>query len=327
VREARVAFRAAEALGHDFHALSARQWLCAMLLGDLAAAWGIGDAVLRRRRAEGLSCAGEPLHRQWLWDGSRLDGRDVLVRCHHGLGDVIQMARLLPPLHERAARVRLQAPTALLGLLAGAAGVDELHDLASPMPAHETAIELMELPHALRLSWESLPRRVPYLRPAGPPYRARDGRLRVGLAWAAGAWKPERSLALADLLPLAIPGIDLVCLQRGPALAELAPTPFPFAEADDDEDILRTAAAMQGLDLVISVDTMVAHLAGALGRPVWVLLHHAADWRWQIGRTDSPWYPTMRLFRQTAPGAWGPVVEAVERELRAMPGLKQAEGR
>jgi hypothetical protein len=296
-----------------------------MLLGDLAGAWKVGDAVLRCRRDEGLSCADEPLHRQWLWDGRPFDGRDVLVRCHHGLGDIIQMARLLQPLRERASRVRLQAPAVLHGLLAGAAGVDELHDLASPMPAHEAAIELMELPHALRLSWESLPCQVPYLRPPCPPCRSEAGRLRVGLAWAAGAWKPERSLELADLLPLAIPGIELVCLQRGPALAELARTPFPFTELDDDDDILRTAAAMQGLDLVISVDTMVAHLAGALGRPVWLLLHAAADWRWQVERTDSPWYPTMRLFRQAAPGAWGPAVEAVARELRA--SLKQAEGR
>lgn len=288
-----------------------------MLLGQLDLAWDVSDQVLVRRRADKLSCHDQPLHRQWLWDGRSPAGRDVLVRCHHGLGDIIQMARLLVPLRGRVSRLRVQAPAAMLPLLSRIEAIDELADLAAAPPRHDMAMELMELPHALRLSWAGLPPASVF----GFRHRPRrSGRepVRVGIAWAAGAWRPERSLPLDLMQPLAtLPNLHFVCLQRGPALLELERSRFPFAEHNRTDEVLATVAVMQHLDLVISVDTMVAHLAGAVGCPVWLLLDAAADWRWQIERSDSPWYPGMRLFRQTTKGEWASVVETVRGELLA----------
>jgi hypothetical protein len=144
--------------------------------------------------------------------------------------------------------------------------------------------------------------------------------LKVGIVWAAGAWHPARSLPLAALAPLAdIPGVALHALQRGPERAQIfLPGAPPVENPDDDsDDVLDTASLTRRLDLVISVDTMVAHLAGALAAPVWTLLHDAADWRWMRDRADSPWYPTMRLFRQETPGDWVSVVREVAQRLSA----------
>ena len=181
----------------------------------------------------------------------------------------------------------------------------------------------MELPHALRLRLADLPGPIPYLvpprgcasrlrscSPNGPGNRA--GHVRVGLVWAAGDWRSERSLPPALLLPLSRLPIDLVGLQRGPAChqAEAAGLVGALRWAQGgDATIAETAALIGELDLVITVDTMVAHLAGALGRPVWTVLDAEADWRWMRRRDDTPWYPTMRLFRQLRPGLWEPVVE------------------
>ncbi len=176
----------------------------------------------------------------------------------------------------------------------------------------------MELPHALRLARGDLPGQIPYLAP--PPDTAgrrrcrwsSPERLRVGLVWAGGEWRRERSLPSDLLLPLLRLPLDLVGLQRGPAREDLAAARHVGAfcgAVSEDATIAETAALICDLDLVVSVDTMVAHLAGALGRTVWTLLDSDADWRWMRRRTDSPWYPTMRLFRQPEPGVWEPVVE------------------
>jgi len=144
--------------------------------------------------------------------------------------------------------------------------------------------------------------------------------LKVGLVWTAGEWKPERSIALDGLAGLAaIPGVAFVNLQRGPEYRRWRVAPGgapPMAEIFAGDDIGDAAAAIAGLDLVVTVDTMAAHLAGALGVPVWLMLHFAADWRWLLGRDDTPWYPTMRLFRQPSPGDWESVVAAVAAALR-----------
>ena len=140
------------------------------------------------------------------------------------------------------------------------------------------------------------------------------------LCWAAGGWKPERSLKPRELAPLAdISGVAFVSLQRGPAYESwrVAPAGPPFGVELMSDSVEETAAVIANLDLVISVDTMVAHLAGALGVPVWLLLHDTADWRWLLDREDSPWYPTMRLFRQPARGDWESVVQRVATALAA----------
>lgn len=290
-------------------------WTEAMLRGDFEAAWRISDAVLRRRA--GSDCSDLPLHLRWVWDGTPLEGKRVLVRCYHGLGDTLQFIRFVPILARRAREVGVEAQPALLPLLKSLAGAPRLMPLGHAGTGWQAEIESMELPHALRTTLASLPADVPYLAPpAARTPRLRKG-LRVGIVWAAGDWRRERSLPPELLAPLTRLPIVLVGLQQGPAWRALDPSiARAFAtEVDATSSIIDTAALMQQLDAIVTVDTMAAHLAGALGRRVWLLLDAAADWRWMTERNDSPWYPTMRLFRQREPGAWGPVMEEVAARL------------
>jgi Glycosyltransferase family 9 (heptosyltransferase) len=275
-------------------------WLGHMRRGDFAAAWEVSDAVLRARR--GAPSWHLPRHEQWVWNGEPLGGRRVLVRCYHGLGDTLQFVRFAAPLREIAAEVTLWAQPALLPLLATVRGVDRLlplHD-GAPDGAYDAELEVMELPHALRVTLDDLPRDVPYVH-VEPAPRFGDG-LHVGVVWAAGDWDPRRGLTVDALAPLArIPGVTLHALQRGAALAAWDASLGPVSGSDD---VAECARIMTALDLVVSVDSMPAHLAGALGVPVWTLLHADADWRWMTGRDDSPWYPTMQLVRQARAGDW-----------------------
>lgn len=289
-----------------------------MLQGDFDAAWRISDAVLAQRRS--VDCSRWPRHLQHVWDGSPLDGRHVLVRCYHGLGDTLQFVRLLPLLRRRARRVTVWMQPALLDLLRSAPGADELLPLNDGAPSidYDVDIELMELPHALRLRPTDIPNEVPYIyvspaaaripRLSRPP--TARAQLRVGLVWCGGGWNPERDVPAEVLAKLAsAPGAKWFSLQYPPMLA-------PFDVENLASRALRELAVrMQMLDLVISVDTMNAHLAGALGLPVWTLLPARCDWRWMTERDDSPWYPTMRLFRQRRVGDWRSVVEDVVRNL------------
>lgn len=275
-------------------------WTNAMYRGDFEAAWRISDAVLAGRRQCEADRARTPRHLQSLWDGRPLAGRRVLVHCYHGLGDTVQFVRLLPALRRRAAEVVLWAQPALLELLRGFPGADRIEPLHDGAPDFglDADVELMELPHVLRLRAPTIPRAVPYLRvPGAPP--PRRGPPRVGLAWRAGGWNPSRSIPPPLLAPLArLRGLRWVSLQYPPE-----PPPLPAVEAGC-RDLVELARRMLALDLVISVDTMTAHLAGALGLPVWTLLPTPCDWRWMEDRVDSPWYPTMRLLRQPRPGDW-----------------------
>jgi hypothetical protein len=279
-------------------------WTRAMHRGDFAAAWRISDACLVAREPQRSS---EPRHLQCVWDGRALDGKRVLVRCYHGLGDTLQFVRLLPLLRERAKHVVLWAQPALLGLLATAHGFDRvepLHD-GEPGVERDVDIELMELAHALRITAETLPVRVPYLRVAPVEPRVARARPRVGLAWRSGDWDAARSIPDALLAPLAAADVEWCSLQFGIA-------PPPFAAHDlACADLVEQARRIAALDLVISVDTMTAHLAGALGVRVWTLLPEPCDWRWMQRRDDTPWYPTMRLFRQRRPGDWHGVIARV----------------
>ncbi|MGA8756041.1 MAG: glycosyltransferase family 9 protein [Stellaceae bacterium] len=287
-----------------------------MLDGDFERAWTISDAVMRQRARQ--SCAELPYHLRWVWDGAAFCGRNVLVRCYHGLGDTLQFIRFVPTLAAMARSVMVEAQPALLPLLSSVRGISALYPLGAAIPTYEVAIESMELPHALRISLDELPGPIPYLalpRAAtglAVTTRSSPRRLRVGIVWAAGDWRRERSLAPALLMPIARLPLDLVCLQLGPARHDPSAAALLRVIASavpEHATIIETAALISGLDLIITVDTMVAHLAGALGRPVWILLDADADWRWMRYRVDSPWYPTMRLFRQTLPGEWASVVD------------------
>jgi hypothetical protein len=283
-------------------------WMQAMRAGDFESAWGICDRVLHRRQESRDDNSRQARHLQHLWDGRPLDGQRVLVHCYHGLGDTIQFVRLLPQLRARAREVILWAQPQLLDLLRGIQGIDRLEPLHDDAPriARDADIELMELPHILRLSAKSIPARVPYLRVQRRTQQSDLGRKRVGIAWRAGGWDSSRSIPSKLLAPLGgLHGIRWASLQFA---ARGCPLPAGnLACADFHEQARR----MLDLDLVISVDTAVAHLAGALGLPTWLLLPTPCDWRWMVESDDTPWYPTMRLFRQHAPGDWPGVVMRV----------------
>ena len=291
-----------------------------MRRGDFPAAWVVSDAVLKSRA--GIACDHLPRHEQFLWNGGSIAGKRVLVRCYHGLGDTVQFIRYAALVRAQASELIVWAQPSLVELLSNVAGVDHvlpLHD-GTPEVSYDVEVESMELPHLFRTTLASIPAQVPYLHPpsASSPLQIEGTgqSRRVGVVWQAGGWDPRRSVPAALLAGLArIPGVVLYAFQRGPALDEWRAEDGPVAGSDD---AVATARAMQAMDLIISADSFPAHLAGALGRPVWTLLHISPDWRWMDDRSDSPWYPTMRLFRQASPGDWEGVVAEVASNLRLL---------
>lgn len=288
-------------------------WTSAMRRRDFMTAWTISDEVLRRRVESDQGCGEWPRHLQYVWRGGALRDKRVLVRCYHGLGDTIQFIRFAAPLRNLARHTVFWVQPELLALARTARGVDRaipLHE-GAPDVAYDLDIEIMELPHALRITPEMLADSVPYVF-AGNAAVVSSGR-RVGLVWRAGEWNPRRSIPIELLMRVReVAGLDLLSLQLDAAPAELA----ALGAIDwRSADVYRLATRVMTLDLVITVDTMSAHLAGALGRPVWTLLTADCDWRWMEGRSDSPWYPSMRLFRQRKAGHWQKVVDDVVAEL------------
>jgi hypothetical protein len=290
----------------------ADEWTAAVNRGDYASAWAKSDAVLARRMVRGEECRTWPRHLQYIWKGESLAGKRILVRCYHGLGDTLQFLRFISPLKAIARHVTVWVQPVLLELAASAPGVDQvlpLHD-GAPQADYDVDVEVMELPHALRIS--AVPASVPYLTPARRALLPEaEARMKVGLVWQAGSWDPRRSLPSRLLGRIAaMPHIRLYSLQLGASHASCIPA-IDLAR----QDVGDAAANLLALDLIISVDTMMAHLGGALGRPVWTLLHADCDWRWGTEASHTPWYPTMQLFRQRAAGDWNSVIDAVLREL------------
>jgi glycosyl transferase family 9 (putative heptosyltransferase) len=293
------------------------KWVQHMRLGDFEAAWEVSDGVLqanRRRTYEPL-----PRHLQRIWDGTPLEGKRVLVRCYHGLGDTIQFIRFMPLLKSIAAEVIVWVQPSLLRLLQNMKGFDvliPLHD-GTPHCEYDVDVEIMELPHVFRTTLQTIPAEVPYLY-VSPAIIPADSRPAVGLFWKAGDWDPHREVPFRLMEGLnRVPSISLCILERDARWAHDASGVHVLCVPDD---IFETARVIAALDLVISVDSMPAHLAGALGVPTWTLLHSDADWRWLQHRGDSPWYPTMRLFRQHEPVFWEPVIDRVAAELQTWAG-------
>ncbi|MDB5946320.1 MAG: hypothetical protein JWQ33_1346 [Ramlibacter sp.] len=315
-----------------------RLWSAAMRRGDWGEAWRQTDRIeLPRRSLQGRPGFAWQPH-QLVWDGTPFAGRSVLVRCEHGLGDTLQFIRFVPLLASLAHKVIVRLQPHLLPLLVGAPQLGHVCNgwTDEPPPHTDVQIEVMELAYAFRCLPGTVPPPYPHLaaRVTGrlPPLDD-DGRLKVGLLWAASEWDPSRSISLAVLEPLLrFAGARFFSLQQGDAAgvahaARLGVEPLSRRTAD----IATAAAAMLQLDLVITVDAMAAHLAGTLGRPTWVLLKPDADWRWMDGRSDSPWYPGMRLWRQPAAGDWTTVVAAMGAALRSVAetraGVSPAAGR
>jgi tetratricopeptide (TPR) repeat protein len=263
------------------------------------------------------------------WTGAEpVEGRTLLLHAELGLGDTLQFCRFATEVARRGARVVLEAQAPLLPLLRTLEGVDTLVARGDPLPAFDLHCPLMSLPLALRTRMETIPAHVPYLEADPARVEAWGERLgparapRVGLAWSGsrGLRNDKRSATLAHVLPLLRPGIEWVSLQKDVTAADAALLAAHPAIRDASEqltDFAETAALVRLLDLVITVDTSVAHVPGALGRPVWILLPHVPhDWRWLLDRDDSVWYPTARLFRQPGAGDWASVVRRVGEELR-----------
>ena len=254
-----------------------------------------------------------------------------------GLGDTIQFARYLRLLADRGARVIFAAPAELKSLLGDLEGACQVMEANQPLPPFDLRAGLMSLPRLCGTRLENIPASVPYL-PLPPVARfplppAVPGRLRVGLVWAGGTGHLNdqmRSIPLKQLLPLLqAADCDFFSLQVGPRAADLAALPAGIRMTDIGSrvrDFADTAAVMRQLDLIISVDTAALHLAGALARPVWALLPYAPDWRWLLEREDTPWYPTMRLFRQVAPRDWASVINRVQEELSRVARLCRGSG-
>jgi hypothetical protein len=299
-------------------------------LGDFERGWrGFEWRWKSRLGPEGRDLPGLP----WLGDSST-SSKTILVHAEQGLGDSIQFCRYVPML-AAIATVVLDVPRPLLRLLAGLEGVTRIVTDDDPPPRFDAWIPMMSLPLAFRTTLETVPAAIPYLhadpeRTAG--WRRRLAALpgwKVGLVWAgspfsqqprAQAMDRRRSVTLRHYAPLAsVPGLCLISLQKGDTAAQARTPPDGMVLHDwtkELDDYADTAALVEALDLIISVDTSVVHLAGALGKPVWVLNRYDQCWRWLRGRTDTPWYPTARLFRQQSPGDWSGVIREVVEALR-----------
>jgi tetratricopeptide (TPR) repeat protein len=299
-----------------------------LLLGDFARGWKEygwrweteQQRVSRRDFPQPIWTGGEPI-----------ESKTILLHHEQGYGDTIQFCRYVPLVAERGARVVLEVASAQIDLMRTLAGVSEIVAKGTMLPDFDLHCPLGTLPSAFETRLETIPAKVPYLgaqaedmdkwgRRLGPRTR-----LRVGINWAGSAafvGDTTRSIGLSRLLPVtSVDGVqffslqkdlrpdDAGTLQNSPGIIQLGGEMATFADA---------AAIVSMMDLVISSDTAVVHLAGAMGKPVWVLLQFVPDWRWLLDRDDSPWYPTMRLFRQTRPGDWGTVVEIARSELHGL---------
>lgn len=322
IDDAKKTFRKAISLAPEDPEAHTHLGLAALLAGDLLE--GFREYEWRLRMPK-LSI--EPLPGP-AWNGAALNGAAILVHAEQGHGDILQYVRYAPLVAARGGRVFLRCPADLGRLLRrapGIAGVITDRALPSGMDVH---VHLMSLPHVLGTSLASIPADVPYLAPDAALVRSwrerlgGDSRLKVGVAWRGNPAHPNdrnRSATPDIFRPLlARPNARFFSLQKNPPASDL---PLPediedVAEAFTDFD--ETAACLANLDLVISVDTGIVHLAGALGRPVWVMLPASADWRWMMDRCDSPWYPTMRLFRQSTWRNWHGVMERIAPSLDAL---------
>jgi tetratricopeptide (TPR) repeat protein len=311
----------------EAHCNRGMAWL---LLGNLTRGW---PEYEWRRRTKGFK---QRPFAQPDWDGAPLDGRTVLLYAEQGLGDAIQFVRYAPLVQKQGGEVLVEAPPRLLPLLKSCPGIDGLVPGGGPLPSFDVQAPLLSLPGLLGTTLGTIPASIPYLWPDPDPVRRWRKQLkplrglRVGIAWQGSPTYGEdylRSIPLGYYAPLArLPGVRLISLQKGPGTEQLAALVGDWGIHDlgpglDEERgaFMDTAAVMACLDLVITSDTAIAHLAGALGVPVWVALPDACDWRWLLERPDSPWYPTMRLFRQRRGGSWDEVFARIAAMLTSKP--------
>jgi tetratricopeptide (TPR) repeat protein len=299
-----------------------------LLQGDFERGW---PEYEWRWRARGVRRI-QPNFQQPLWDGSPLNGRTILLHTEGGFGDTVQFIRYAPRIKQRGGTVLFDSHPAMVELLSRSEGIDQIIPRGAPLPAFDVHAPLMSLPYIFGTRVETIPAAVPYISidPAlVERWRQEMAGLRgfkIGIAWQGSPVHYHdrvRSFPLKCFEPLArLAGVHLISLQKHAGREQIPEfaVRFPIADLGDRLDeasgaYLDTPAAMLSLDLVITPDSSLAHVAGALGVPVWLALPHVPEFRWLLDREDSPWYPTMRLFRQTSPGNWPGVFERMAAEL------------
>jgi tetratricopeptide (TPR) repeat protein len=299
-----------------------------LMRGDLGEGWDEYEWRLRSTERKGPKFPENP------WQGESLAGKHIYVQAEQGFGDTLQFVRYIPPLAARAGSVTLRVHQQLVSLLRdNLPGITVLGDRGDPAPYQCDAV-LLSLPRLFKTRLETIPAAIPYLRaPADVTQRwttrlAKMAGLKVGVVWAGNpdhVNDSRRSVSLPMLGPLfAVRGVSFASLQFGPRAADLKKLKKSKAKHSIDDlspefgDYVETAGAVSALDLVITVDTSVAHLAGALGKPIWVPLPWVTDWRWLLGREDNPWYPTMRLFRQKRGEDMADIIARMAQELKAV---------
>jgi Flp pilus assembly protein TadD len=331
--EAIATYKHALQLKADYAEAHCNLGMALLLTGQFEKGWAEYTWRLKTDKAAYLSRYPVPC-----WDGSLFVGKRLLVHHEQGFGDNIQFIRYLPMVKRLGGTVICKMLRPLIGLFGGFPGVDELVEpsSATALPADfDFYVPLLELPRILGTTLETIPAGAPYLRADPAKVRRWRGRfsqneLNIGIVWAGQPAHPEdgsRSCRLRDFLRLSrIPGVRLFGLQKGGAAAQVKDLALDISLThlgDELDDFADTAAVIENLDLVVSVDTAVLHLAGAMAKPAWGILPSAPDWRWMLERQDSPWYPTMRLFRQRQYGDWDDVFERVSQELEILVGRKK----
>ncbi len=310
--------------------------LALLLQGKFEAGWTEYEWRWKRNTNEVL-----PAFKQPRWDGSPLSSRTILLHTEQGIGDNLFALRYASMVKARGGIVLVKCPKWLIPLFSRVSGIDRLIAKSEPLPAFDVHLPLLSLPGVFGTRLETIPGAVPYIS-ADPPLIEHWRRelspireFRIGVAWQGNpshAWDRHRSFALKHLEPLArVPGVRILSLQKGPGSEQLEALGDRFSvlslgsRLDEAHgSFMDTAAVLRNVDLLVTSDTAIAHLAGALAVPVWLALCSTPDWRWLLERTDSPWYPTMRLFRQSTLGDWATVFQAMAAELRPLVARHQA---
>ncbi|AFY72066.1 Tetratricopeptide TPR_2 repeat-containing protein (plasmid) [Thalassoporum mexicanum PCC 7367] len=325
--EAVLQFQTAIAIKYQFPDAHFNLGMTLLQMGRLIAGFAESEWRWQTDRFTPLNCP------QPQWQGEDISQQSILVHTEQGAGDAIQFIRYMPLLIPRCKQVILCCPDHLVALFKPIAGIAQIYTAgAIPLSEFSTFAPLMSLPHLLRTTLNTIPNQVPYLdiepdrkEKMAALFSKSNSNPKVGIVWAGSPTHTDdrnRSCTLRDLLPiLELANLNFYSLQKGPQETELNQLPDAVQINDLSphiHDYMDTAAAIDHLDLVIGVDTSVVHLAGALGKSVWVMLSHSPDWRWLLDRSDTPWYPTMRLFRQSQPRHWQDVVEAIVENLTSI---------
>jgi hypothetical protein len=331
VDAALASYNQAIVLEPDFVAAHQNRGYARLLSGDYAN--GLADHEYRLKSGALISLRRD--FRQPPWNGTEsIGGKTILLYGEQGLGDTLQFCRYAKSVAELGARVLLEVPGPLESLLTSLEGVAQVLPHGAALPELDFHCSLMSLPYIFKTTLATIPTQIPYLRSDSAKVRYWQEKMgekrkpRIGLVWSGGLRpdRPElcrRNIPLQKLAPLYRPEVDFYSLQKGqPAESELASLSLdewggskPLDYTDLLHDFSDTAALVENLDLIITVDTSTAHLAAALGKPVWLLNRFDSCWRWLLDRTDSPWYPTIRLYRQPKAGDWDSVIEAVGSDL------------